>query len=518
MKENYFFEYLLTNPEIFDKSIENAANFCKEMVMEGKADTYNSLSKDHTMYDSLTYQDLANFAKDVYAIRYQQIARDDPQSAILSNKSWAPDKISADDCFNMFFTPKAMTQWGFSEQNEEFDEIDNSNRNTTLPSDFVHFAPNGYPYQTHDDIDHRSITKRIYFNVSPINALNITKELAQYAADTGAKVYCKFHTDSRRSDPLLFYTNEEQLPELMYFLDQLEQKHPEYLEPADCKQPFTAPVRPYCGIADEPMQAMTSFNSQMSEALDEPIKTMEQLLFEDKDLYKMRFTVGKDNKVVDAEGYASYMTWLKVGQSIKQMQEQFAWAQNDYEKEALAYANELWAQYVDARSNPKSFMANEIQNASQELYESMLSGKPSRGFSITTQTAHENPWGYNKNLYPSKFERDKQQTGKVVEKLPVQFNLYKELIKTLNLEESINNYFTNDGFTYIFGDSMEKNHRCPAAPFLNLETYTKMADYMTARENGEIEYKNAQNPAIGDSTVPPNGAVAAENANAQQKQ
>lgn len=518
MKENYFFEYLLANPEIFDKSIENAANFCKEMVMEGKTDTYAALTKDHTVYNSLTFQNLADFAKDIYAIRYQQIVRDDPQSAILSNKSWAPDKISADDCFNMFFTQKAMTQWGFSEQNEEFDAINNSNRNTTLPSDFVHFAPNGYPDKTHDDVDPRSITKRIYFNVSPTNALNITKELAQYAADTGAKIYCKFHTDSRRSDPLLFYTNEEQLPELMYFLDQLEQKHPEYLEPADCKQPFTAPVRPYCGIADEPVQSRTSFNSQMSKALDEPIKTMEKLLFEEAELNKMRFAVGKDGKVVDAEGYASYMTWLKVGQSIKQMQENFSSAQNDYEKEAQAYANELWAQYVDARSNPKSFMANEIQNASQELYESMLSGNPSRKLSITTKTNHENPWGQNKKWHPEMFERDKQQTGKVVEKLPVQFNLYKELIKTLNLEDSINSYFTNDGFVYIFGDSMDKNLCCASAPFLNKETYIKMADYMTARENGEIEYKNAQNPAISDSAVSQNSAVAAENASAQERQ
>ena len=518
MKENYFFEYLLANPEIFDKSIESTAQFCKEMVLEGKTNTYSALKKDNTNCNSLTYQNLANFAKDIYAIKYQQIARDDPKSAILSNASWAPDKIGADDCFNMFFTQKAMTQWGFFEQEEVFPEISNQNRNTQLPSDFVHFVPNGLPQKTTDSIDPRSITKRIYFNVSPLNALNITRELAQYASDTGAKVYCKFHTKNLRSDPLLFYTNEEQLPELMYFLDQLEQRHPEYLEPADCKQPFIAPVRPYCGIADEPLQSRVSFNDRMGKALDETIKSMETLIFDDIDLNKLRFSVGKDNTIVDTEGYASYMAWLKVGQSIRKMQKRFASVQSDSEKEAQAYANELWAQYVDARSNSKSFMANEIQNASQELYESILSGNPSRYFSITTQTVHKNPWGQNKLLYPQKLENKKQTTGKMVETFPIKFNMYKELVEILELGKGINNYFTNDGFAYIFGKNMEKYSRCPSAPFLNLETYTKMAEYLSARERGEIEYKNTKNPTTSDKIEPNVSAVSRESENTQQKQ
>ncbi len=503
IRPNYFFEYLLANLDIIDQAKHNTADFCHELLtkgVRGQTEVYQALNKNSTPYPDLTYQDLAKFAKEVYAIRYQQIISSN--SNLVANKDWAPDKISEKECFDMFFTEDQFTQWGFSNQSFFYPPLTEKNKNQVLAEQFLHFSPNGYPEKT-KQTDSRNITKRIYFNVSPQNALNITRELAQYAADTGEKVYCKFSTSAKRSDPLLFYTNDEQLPRLLGFLDQLETVHPEYLEPADCRQPFLAPVRPYCGIADEPedikfysngkeYSKKTSFNYEMSAAIGDFLEIASSVIIDRTDFANATYVIGKDNQSVDAKQYTEYLTWLKFGKTLVKCQEKFKNANSEYAKQQQQLTEELWGQYIEARANPNHYLAKSIAETSQMLYQSIVDKNPATKTSVTIRSHLD----YKKFLHSSSDQKEAQESleknGYWEATLNIDLNLHSELFKNFAVDQQTQQFFDTKSADNFFASNIEKylseHNRSSVISFLNISTVANLNEYWTAKESGIIAY------------------------------
>lgn len=507
IRPNYFFEYLLANLDIIDETKHNVATFCSELLAQGASGTnsvYYATNKKTTPYPNLTYKDLAKFAKDVYAIRYQQIQQDYPDNDLVNNPEWSPENISERDCFDMFFTNDQPTFWGFKNQSFPFLPMTEENKNDALAEQFVHFHPNGFPSKT-EQADSRKITKRIYFNVSPQNALNITRELAQYASDTGEKVYCKFSTSAKRSDPILFYTNEEQLPRLLGFLDQLEAVHPEYLEPADCRQPFAAPIRPYCGLADEPEDIVvysnnevrtqkTSFNYEMSKALGKYLENTTNSIFENIDLKTTSFVVGKDARILNAQEYTEYLTWLNMGKTILKTQEMYKNANDSYGQTKKQLADELWGQYLEARANSKHYLANEIAKTSNTLYQGILNQKIPTVASISIHSQTD----YNQlplsNLDKWYAEKSVKDNGFWETRIDLGFNLYSELIQNLGLHGDLQatiNTQNPDQFFQNIQDYMDEGKRSSVIPFLNTSTVANFYEYWQAKERGEITYSGS---------------------------
>lgn len=483
MQENYFFDYLTAHPEIATQTKQNAVEFLRDMLRNGKQDVYTALTKDKIRYQAPTNRDLAIFAKDIYTILYATNHAKYPDFY----KS-EPQNMSAETCFYQSFCMN-FSPFGFQVQNEPFDELTTENESKTAESDFIHFAPNGFPETTSSDVDNRRITKRIYLNISPINSLNVAREMAQYVADTNARLYCKFSTDNSRSDPFLFYTNEEQLPELMNFLDQLEQRHPEYLRPADCKMPFYANTRQYCGIADEHSYMHTSFNSNISGAFSKPLNEINKEMWQEMDLTKRTYTVENGTRELNAQNYAYYMAWLKVGQQIYQQKQRFVEPKTDTQKQLQEYYNELWIQYLDARQNPESQLAKEINEMGKGFYTSMQKDSPTTQIpQIQVYTKSNNPYNFNAKFYPDRFAQIKQSTGYEWNRLQINFNLHKELFDTLGCEEVLQKKLSLKNFDKNFAEDLKEFHISPEMLFMSTETAEKFCEYQKAELKGEIEH------------------------------
>lgn len=491
IKANYFFEYLIANltdtPNIVDQTKKNIARYSQEMLRQGTttdSEIYSSLHKTATPYQNVTYRQLAQFAKNIYTVKYQKIQRDDPESSFLLDPAHAPENMSEFECFDFCFgnTSTIMGITSF----EGLRPIGKNNVDTALPSGFVHFYPNGHLAQT-NHTDPRNITKRIFFNVSPQNALNISCELAKYAADTDAKVYCRFNPDAKNSEPLCLYTNKEQLPEMLGFLAQLEKGHPEFLQPADCKHPFYAPIKPYCSIADE-SQSKSYFTAEMSKALAEFLETMKTGIWASKNLLTSTYVIGKDHAKVNAANFCRYLSWRNLGIAINDMQNAY---KNSAKTDNIAqkqYADDLMRQYKAAQKDPKYYLTQQIETVSQNLLDSMVKNNPSTTAQIQVR------------LYTKSFDlaEDAQKAKESYEKngfwtdnLDLNLNLNQVLYDALNLDEELAPNFEtvrSDNFFETIAQKLENHNLSHVVPFMTTDTAALFNKYWEARQFGEVMY------------------------------
>ena len=78
MQDNYFFDYLMKNPETISQTKASTVAFLQDCVRNGKKDIYSALRKDSTNCRSLTYQVLAEFSQDIYKILYPFLSEKHP--------------------------------------------------------------------------------------------------------------------------------------------------------------------------------------------------------------------------------------------------------------------------------------------------------------------------------------------------------------------------------------------------------------------------------------------------------
>ncbi len=501
MKSNYFFEYLIKNPQVSREAKANAVNFLQDIVRNGKmldiVDTrsfklkpsiYKLLRKDSTNCKSLTNEDLSLFAKDLYTTMYPQlVAKYSPEIEFET-----PETVTPELCFKLAFVRYQNLPFllGTHTQNCSIYPYEEGDLKKDASHDFIHFCPNGWPNKTNSEVDSREITKRLYFNVSPANSLNIIREMAEYMQmSPETRFFCKFHTDKVRSDTLVLYTNEEQLPEVVHFLNQLQEHHPEYLEPADCKMPFYAPFTSYCGIADEPKYVRSSFNSEFCKAITPRFHKLYSDIMSELDYKNAIYSVGK--KGYNAENFSKYTAWQKTCDKIHEMKTKYANAKTNADLQSKAYYDELWEQFLKAKTNPESQMAKDIDALGNALYKSIQSGEPLRqNIVLPTYTKRENSHDDLKNIK----KISTIEGAKYCDQLDLNFNFHREIFNTLGGEKLLQEKLNAENFSQIFGADLEEHHLSPDYIFMNTETASKYDEYHRDYIRGNIDYSTSPAP------------------------
>ncbi len=508
MEYNYFFEYLIKNPGLSRQVKEQTVRYLQDAVRNGKLldsskgqGARNLFNKDATKNAPITNRDLALFSKDIYTILYPKMLEERS-----GRHTKSPDTITPEECFNLSFNadgwkleplvledPSAQPEFCYNYDSwmgeflldkyfKPFKEL-----NPLAPAEhaLIRFNPYDKDFNLSGSVQPQATSKYVYLNISPQNCLNVAREVAT----AHKRFVCYFNTDPESSNSFVFRTDDRQLSEVEEFLNELQTTHPEYLEPADCNLPFCAQFGQACGISDQNRLRGISFEDEVSETLSAPINDLYSQIMQKLNCKSAIYSVG--NKGYNAENFSKYTAWQKTCDKIHEMKTKYANAKTNAELQSKAYYDELWEQFLKAKTNPESQMAKDIDALGNALYKSIQSGEPLRqNIILPTYTKRENSHDDLKNIK----KISTIEGAKYCDQLDLNFNFHREIFNTLGGEKLLQEKLNAENFSQIFGADLEEHHLSPDYIFMNTETASKYDEYHRDYIRGNIDYSTSPAP------------------------
>ena len=484
------FEDLTRFNTLAEQTKENLVTFLRKNYLKGSM--YNLIQDRRKPTKATTFGEMARLCKQVYTAWYRYAVRETTTNLAENEqmKNWvvkkdnAPEKLSDFDCLNMIFCGyKGFEYFGLIRPqglNLEGLYFDEKYKDKFFYDDFFHIKPFAQKQKT---------TKRIYLNVSLDNVPELVNELMQKCLGDDEYLYTKFWTNNERNDVMLIYTNDEKLPKMMQYLDEIYAKKPKLFLNGEGDLRFTAKIRDWAGITDNPEYKRSSFNTELANAFENFAIDYKKMYFQ-----KIEREFGSQNML--RETVYSLLN-SSIANQIKAGLNHYDTLKNpsEFDEANRKFYAELSQKFLTKDSE----MYKEIKNLADTILGDMKVGKINDNDSRKLRVSSSVPY---------LTERDKKADEKAGGVKLAKINSGQKILQTFSFEPHIleqlldkcnlkNEAISNINYAML-APYLETQHLSPDYPFFNIETLERYKNNLQALkvepviENAPKSFKNSR--------------------------
>ncbi|MBO5103117.1 MAG: hypothetical protein J6C13_03415, partial [Clostridia bacterium] len=293
-------------------------------------------------------------------------------------------------------------------------------------------------------------------------------------------IHSKFYPDNTRNDPMLIYVSNEKLESVLNFLDNLNEKHPEYFVDGGNKAPFTAPVRPYAGIADESKyKSQTSFNYEIGSATDEFVKDYSPTLVSQITQNPNKIRTQKGNTYTLPEYITQRIKQGLIETTLENKKVNYTGVDEDITKNHKQFFSELEQKIITEINETNSDLNQMIAEEVQSIYQRIQAGYIPNDISLSVKTTVPYISKRDKILYQDRNKQIIKEKGFRNAPLYLNINLIQELFEIYGITYQIEQELSIE----TLAPYLEKHHISPVAPYLNTETIQDYQNYETKQQS-----------------------------------
>ena len=478
-----------------EKTKQNMVDFIRENCFVNK-EMYELIQNVCIPKRKISNGTMAKLCKEVYTAWYKNTMRKFQQNTLQNSqiKHWiaqtenAPENLSEFDCFNMLlfgykgvkFNLINLQNSGDDCKGEKFYCNEDSKNKAFDFDNFCHVCPFGRD----------KTTKRIYLNIPFQNIPTVIVELMQKCLNDEEKLYTKFYTNDGRNDLMLIYTNDEQLPKMIKYLDEIYAKTPELFLGGEGDLRFSAQIREWAGITDEPEYKHTSYNSNLAPAFYRYCDDLRKMCYK-----KIQQATGSKENLRNVV----YSLALSVFQdSVQKNLKKYDIKPNpsEYDEANRKFYVEMSQKLIN--NDPKLF--EEINSYVSNALENM-----EKGWAIGTKLCL-----YSRIPYLNKEEKASDINGynikeinsgkQVLHVISFRLQLMERLLDKYDLTDEFNSKITFDALAPY----LEEQHISPDYPFFNLETQERYLNQTQTTNVGKQKVTDKNNSDYNIEDTQPN--------------
>lgn len=483
------FEDLSKFNALAEQAKEDLVAFARKNYLN--SDMYALIQDKRKPTKATTFGEMARLCKQVYTAWYQYAVRKTATNSaeFEQMKNWvvqkdhAPEKLSDFDCLNMIFCGykgfehfELIRPQGLCLEGLHFDE---KYKDKFFYDDFFHIKPFAQKQKT---------TKRIYLNVSLDNVPELVNELMQKCLGDDEYLYTKFWTNNERNDVMLIYTNDEKLPKMMQYLDEIYAKKPKLFLNGEGDLRFTAKIRDWAGITDNPEYKRSSFNTELANAFENFATDYKKMYFQ-----KIERKFGSQNML--HETVYSMLT-SSIANQIKTGLNHYDTLKNpsEFDEANRKFYAELSQKFLT--KDPE--MYKEIKNLTDTILDDMKVGEiddnDSRKLRVSSSVLYLTERDKKADEKAGGAKLAKINSGQqILQTFYFKPHIFEQLLDKCNLnQEAISN------INYaMLAPYLEKQHLSADYPFFNIETQAKFKNNTQtlnvepAKENAPKSFKNS---------------------------
>lgn len=484
------FEDLTRFNTFAEQAKENLVTFARKNYLNGNM--YNLIQDMRKPTKATTFGEMAKLCKQVYTAWYQYAVRKTATNSaeFEQMKNWvvkkdhAPEKLSDFDCLNMIFCGyKGFEHFGLIRpQWLDLEELyfDEKYKDKFFYDDFFHIKPFAQKQKT---------TKRIYLNVSLDNVPELINELMQKCLNDNEYLYTKFWSNNERNDVMLIYTNDEKLPQMMQYLDEIYAKKPKLFLNGEGDLRFTAKIRDWAGITDDPEYKRSSFNAELANAFENFAIDYKKMYFQ-----KIERKFGSQNmlhETVYSTLTSSIANQIKIGlnhyDTLKNPSE--------FDEANRKFYAELSQKFLT--KDPEMF--EKIKNLADTILVDMELGKINDDATRWLQVSSNVPYLTERDRKADEkaggVKLAKVNSGQqVLQTFRFKPHIFEQLLDKYNLKDEA---ISNINYAML-APYLEKQHLSTDYPFFNIETLARYKNNVQAlqvepaKENAPKSFKNSK--------------------------